>query len=53
MFAFSQASVNDEGQLLKRKKADAQRQQDMLQRVVRMKNIIDILYKEIIILKIK
>ena len=53
MFGFPQASVDHERQLLKRKETDTERQQDMFQRIVRMKGIIYIFDKKIIIFKVK
>ena len=53
MFGFPQASVDHDRQLLKRKETETERQQDMFQRIVRMKGIIYIFDKKIIIFKIK
>ena len=53
MLCFSQASVDHERQLLECKKADAKRQQDMFQRIVRVKNVINIFHEEVIVFEIK
>ena len=53
MLCLSAAPVNDKRKLLKSEKADSKRQQDVFHSKIRMEDKIDILKKEIVILKIK